>query len=69
MAQQEASGLRRRTMPENGLANHLGIIRTGAHIPINTIQRIYLFWTSVPLKVCVQMFFPVPCRDTFSLKT
>jgi hypothetical protein len=55
-------------MPEDGSANRLGTVRTGAHIPINTIQRIHLFWTSVPLKVCVQMFFPVPCRDAFSLK-
>jgi len=55
-------------MPEDGSANRLGAVRTGAHIPINTIQRIHLFGTSVPLKVCVQMFLPVPCRDAFSLK-
>ena len=55
-------------MPEDESASVLEIVRTGAHIPINTIQRIQLFRTSVPLKVRVQMFFPVPRRDTFSLK-
>lgn len=55
-------------MPEDGSANHLGTVRTRAHIPINTIQRIHLFRTSVPLKVCVQMFLPVPCRDAFPLE-
>lgn len=52
-ASREALGLRRETMPDDGSVNFLGAVETrlGAYIPVNTIQRNDLFWTSIPLKI------------------